>query len=110
MITRSNVRVGEINVAPKMVIMVYPTSRDIDILTKPIYSSDVDQPENKAKLSKILEKSKALVITDDDDNEREEEHSDNFMTLYCQVVIEFNDNSQASIASFKDLKIITGVE
>ena len=55
MITRSNVRVGEINVTPKMVFMINLVSGGIDFKTEPLYSSDADQPKSKATLREILE-------------------------------------------------------
>ena len=53
MIARSNLRTAEINVTPKLVVLIYPNTQDLDNTTNPLYTSEEDRPENKATIRRI---------------------------------------------------------
>ena len=85
MVVRSSLRLGDINVAPKMIIMIYPSIKDLDNSTHPVYTSGMDRPENKATIRTIKEEMEKNVIDHehDDEEDKEEVHEDDFLTLQC---------------------------
>ena len=62
MIARSNLRTAEINVTPKLVVLIYPSTKDLDNTTNPLYTSEEDRPENKATIRTIQEELAKNVI------------------------------------------------
>ena len=82
MISRSNLRIGEISLAPKTVIMIYP-SINHDNTTNPLYTSEQDRPENKATIRTIQKHLALNVIEEEDEEEKTVTHDDNFLTLQC---------------------------
>ena len=69
MVVRSNLRLGDINVAPKMMIMIYTSIKDLDNSTHPVYTSEQDRPENKTTIRTIKEELAKNVIDHEHDDE-----------------------------------------
>ena len=92
MITKSNLRTAEINVTPKLAILIYPSTRDLDDTTNPLYTSEEDRPENKATIRTIQEELAKNVIQDEEEDNQGATHEDNFLNLQCQIVIQIQED------------------